>query len=124
MFISCYHNNYTALDHTLDFSKNYTRQIILFFHFPKTEENIIVHDQYKVHYRLVGTNSFPLEHRTNYNVFDTHDRDVFLLRDSYQNYSYFQDLFACISTRYKNYYIVCDQNYFSMHQHNFIKEGD
>ena len=77
-----------------------------------------------MHYRLVGTNSFPLEHRTNYNVFDTHDRDVFLLRDSYQNYSYFQDLFACISTRYKNYYIVCIQNYFSMHQHNFIKEGD
>lgn len=72
----------------------------------------------------MGINSFPFEHRTNYNVFDIHDRDVYLLKYSYQNYSYFQDLFACISTRYKNYYIVFDQNYFSMHQHNFIEEGD
>jgi hypothetical protein len=45
MLINYCHNSYTALDHTLNFSNNYTRRVILFFHFPKDDENIIVYDQ-------------------------------------------------------------------------------
>ena len=86
MLINNYHNNYIAFDHTVNFSKNYTPSVILFFHFLKPDENIIVFDQYKVHHRLVDTSSSPLEHRTNYNICDTHDKEVYLLINNYLNY--------------------------------------
>ena len=120
MLINNYHN--IALDHTLNFTKNYTPSLILFYHFLKPDENIIVYDQYKVPHRLVGTNSSLLVHCTNYNVNYTHDKQVYLLMDNDLNYLNFQDLFGCIIIGHKSYYIIYDLNYFSTDQYNF-KEG-
>lgn len=103
MLINSYHNNYITLDHMLNFSKNSTRPVTPFHHPLKPVENIIVSDQYKVHPKLVGTNSSPLEHRTNCNVFDTPKKVIYL--DNYLNYSNSQDLLGCIASRHKSYYI-------------------